>query len=84
MTPNNAKLCDYRHSDIAAGQMWVRRKLHGPHAGGLSASYLYFHADPFSGEAESCWEKFEIQRDLLALNQRNCSECLLLIVPPNV
>jgi hypothetical protein len=66
MTPNSAKHCDFCHSHIAAGQMWVRQKIHSPHAEGSSASYLYFHADPFPGDTESCWEKFEIQRDLLA------------------
>jgi hypothetical protein len=67
MTPNNAKQCDYCHSYIAAGQMWVRRKAHACQAGVPTATYLYFHADPFPGDTESCWEKFEIERELLAM-----------------
>jgi hypothetical protein len=67
MTPNNAKYCDFCHSSIVSGQMWVRQKIHNLTSDGPNTGYLYFHADPFGRESESCWEKHEIERELLDL-----------------
>lgn len=67
MRPNNPKQCEYCHSFITEGQMWVRQKIHKSCSDDSTSNYLYFHADPFPGDTESCWEKFEIKRDLLVL-----------------
>lgn len=67
MTPNHAKYCEYCHTYIAEGQMWVRQKIHSQSSDGQAANYIYLHADSLPGDTESCWEKFEIKRELLVV-----------------
>lgn len=56
--------CDYCHSSIASGQRWVREKIHDPAHRGHDPSYRRYHAEPFAGHEESCWEKHEMEREV--------------------
>lgn len=58
------KSCDYCHSSIDGEQRWVREKIYNPRADARDASYRHFHAEPFSGQNESCWEKHQMEREL--------------------
>lgn len=56
--------CDYCRSSIASGQRWVREKIYDPAHGGGEPGYHRYHAEPFAGQQESCWEKHEIEREI--------------------
>jgi len=56
------KQCDYCCSSIVSGQRWVREKLYNP---GLDPLYHYYHAEPFVGQDGSCWEKHEMEREIV-------------------
>jgi hypothetical protein len=42
----------------------VRQKIYEPHIGNGNATYRYYHASPFAGQAESCWEKDQMEREM--------------------
>jgi hypothetical protein len=58
------KHCDYCRSSISEGQRWVRQKVYNPRPDVQEIGYLHYHAEPFDGESESCWEKYELQREI--------------------
>ncbi|HXW57340.1 MAG TPA: hypothetical protein VEJ67_16435 [Candidatus Cybelea sp.] len=58
------KHCDYCHASIIEGQRWVRQKIYEPNVGDRIRTYRYYHASPFAGQAESCWEKDQIEREM--------------------
>ena len=59
-----AKDCDYCRSSIAEGQRWVRQKIYNPRLDSEETQYRHYHAEPFNGEGESCWEKRQLQREM--------------------
>ena len=59
-----AKYCEYCRSSIVEGQRWVRQKIYDPHSDSQGASYRHYHAEPFAGERESCWEKLQMEREI--------------------
>ena len=54
--------CDYCHSAIVEGQRWVRQKVYSPNSNTEDPRYRHYHAEPFDGQSESCWEK-QLERD---------------------
>ena len=52
--------CDYCHLAIGSGQRWVRERVYDP---SHDPSYRRYHAEPFFGHEESCWEKHEMERE---------------------
>lgn len=60
---DSARNCDYCRSSIAHGQRWVRQKIYDPRPESEEPRYKHYHAEPFAGERESCWEKYELQRE---------------------
>jgi hypothetical protein len=56
--------CDYCRSCIVSGQRWVREKIYDPTHNGCDPHYRRYHAEPFAGQQESCWEKHEMQREI--------------------
>jgi len=58
------KFCDYCRSSIGEDQRWVRQKIYNPRPDGNDTTYLHYHAEPFSGQTESCWEKHQMEREL--------------------
>ena len=56
--------CNYCHSSIIAGQRWVRQKIYSPCLDSREVAYLHYHAEPFFGQGESCWEKHQVEREL--------------------
>ena len=59
----NRPSCAYCGSTIEQGQRWVREKIFEPAFTGLDPTYLRYHADLFSGQDLSCWERHEIEMD---------------------
>jgi hypothetical protein len=59
--------CHYCHSPIGSGQRWVREKIYDP-AHHDDPSYHRYHAEPFAGHEESCWEKHEMEREIVRTN----------------
>lgn len=56
--------CEYCRSSIVAGQRWVREKIYDPAGAGHEPAYHRYHAEPFTGQQASCWEKHELEREL--------------------
>jgi len=48
--------CAYCGWSIKEGQRWVREKVYEP-GGGRDPIYRRYHAELFSGQELSCWEK---------------------------
>jgi hypothetical protein len=55
--------CDHCHSPIVDGQRWVRQKIYSPASNDEAPRYRHYHAEPFDGQSESCWEK-QLERDI--------------------
>jgi hypothetical protein len=60
-----ADQCAYCRSSIAAGQKWVREKIYDSALNSHDPSYLCYHGEPFEGQQGSCWEKHEMEREIL-------------------
>ena len=60
-----AKQCEYCRSSIVSGQRWVRKKIYDPTLNGHDPSYHYYHAEPFAAQEGSCWEKHEMEREMV-------------------
>jgi len=58
------KFCDHCQSSIAAGQRWVRQKIYDPGSNRQNPAYLHFHAEPFPEQEGSCWEKYQMDREI--------------------
>jgi hypothetical protein len=59
-----ANQCAYCRSSIVSGQRWVREKIYDPALNGRDASYHRYHAEPFAGQAGSCWEKHQMEQEI--------------------
>jgi hypothetical protein len=60
-----ASQCGYCRSSIVSGQRWVREKIYDAALNGRNPSYHCYHAEPFEGQEESCWEKHEMEREMV-------------------
>jgi hypothetical protein len=60
-----ANQCAYCRSSIASGQKWVREKIYDPALSSCDSSYLWYHGEPLEGQQGSCWEKHEMEREVL-------------------
>jgi hypothetical protein len=60
----DVKHCDYCRSSIVEGQRWVRQKIYNPGLDSQETRYHHYHAEPFAGQSESCWEKHEMEREI--------------------
>jgi hypothetical protein len=56
--------CAYCRSLIASGQRWVREKIYEPFADN-GPHYRRYHADLFAGEGLCCWEKHELELEIV-------------------
>ena len=57
--------CAYCRAPIESGQPWVREKIYEPTLVGQDARYRRYHADLFAKEALSCWEKHQMELDIV-------------------
>ena len=62
--------CTYCRSPIASGERWVREKTYDPALNGRDPSYHRYHAEPFAGQEGSCWEKHEMEREIVRTTAR--------------
>ncbi len=60
-----ANTCAHCKSPIESEQRWVRQKIYDPSHKDRDASYRRYHAEPFVGQNESCWEKHQLEQELL-------------------
>jgi hypothetical protein len=65
MNDSFASQCDYCRSSIASGQRWVREKIYNSALNRRDPSYHCYHAEPFEGQEGSCWEKHEMEREIV-------------------
>lgn len=65
MNTYKANECSYCRSSINPEQRWVREKIYEP-ASQLDGEprYRRYHAEVFSGEQLSCWEKHQLQQEM--------------------
>jgi hypothetical protein len=65
MNHSDAYDCGYCRSSINLDQRWVREKVYDPAPqNDREPSYRRYHAEVFSGEQLSCWEKHQLQREM--------------------
>jgi hypothetical protein len=62
--------CAYCRAPIESGQRWVREKLYEPAFTRNGPRYHRYHADLFSGEEVSCWEKHLVQQEIGRMRAR--------------
>ena len=60
-----ASYYDYCRSSIVSGQRWVREKIYDPALSSRDPSYHCYHAEPFDGQEGSCWERREMEREMV-------------------
>lgn len=72
MIANCLNKCGYCGSPIEPGQRWVREKVFEVAITGRDPSYQRYHAELFSGQELSCWEKHQMAKDT-ALNHRRAA-----------
>jgi hypothetical protein len=63
MFVSNSHVCSYCRSQIESGQRWVREKIYEPALNG-GPHYHRYHADLFTGEEVSCWEKHQMEQEI--------------------
>jgi len=61
---NRPEECAYCRATIASGERWVREKIYQPALVGQGPRYRRYHAELFTGEELSCWEKHQIEHDI--------------------
>lgn len=64
MAIQELRYCGYCNSPITAGQRWVRQKIYNPIPESIPR-YRHYHADLDFGRGESCWEKHQLDRELV-------------------
>jgi hypothetical protein len=57
--------CDYCRSSIVSEQRWVREKIYDPALNGREPSYHRYHSELFAGQEVSCWEKHQMEREII-------------------
>ena len=57
--------CAYCQSPIDEGNRWVREKIYDSVPNNNGPSYFRYHADLFVGEEISCWEKHQIELEIV-------------------
>jgi hypothetical protein len=71
MSGHNVNECGYCGCSIADGQRWVREKIFDPaYKNGGEAKYRRYHAEVFSGDQLSCWEKHLMQSEIVCTTPR--------------
>ena len=62
--------CAYCRSPIASGQRWVREKIYESAPNGDGPSYFRYHADLFDGQEASCWERHQLDLEIVRMAAR--------------
>jgi hypothetical protein len=56
--------CAYCRSPIGSSERWVREKIYEPALAHCGPRYHRYHADLFTGEELSCWEKHQVEAEI--------------------
>jgi hypothetical protein len=62
--------CAYCRAPIASGERWVREKIYEPALVGQDAPYRRYHAEVFTGQELSCWEKHQMELEVARTTAR--------------
>ena len=62
--------CTYGRAPIASGERWVREKIYESAPDGNDPSYFRYHADLFVGDEISCWEKHQMELEIIQTTAR--------------
>ena len=57
--------CACCRAPIASGDRWVREKIYESAPNGNGPSYFRYHADLFVGQEISCWEKHQMELEIV-------------------
>jgi hypothetical protein len=67
---NRPAECAYCRATIASGERWVREKIYELALVDQGPRYRRYHAELFTGEELSCWEKHQIEQDIARTTAR--------------
>ena len=62
--------CAYCRAPIASGERWVREKICEPTLVGNEPRYRRYHAELFAAEELSCWEKHQMDLEVVRAARR--------------
>ena len=62
--------CAYCRAPIASEERWVREKTYESAPNGNGPSYFRYHADLFDGQEASCWEKHQMELEIVRMAAR--------------
>lgn len=62
--------CAYCGAPIEPGERWVREKIYEPVLAHHGPRYHRYHADLFTGEEISCWEKHQVEVESARMTTR--------------
>ena len=62
--------CTYCRAPIASGERWVREKIYESAPNGNAPSYFRYHAEVFAGQEVSCWEKHQLELEIVRTTAR--------------
>jgi hypothetical protein len=61
----NSHQCAYCRAPIEPEHRWVREKIYEATPNGDGPRYFRYHADLFVGEEISCWEKHQMELEIV-------------------
>ena len=62
--------CAYCRLPIGLGERWVREKIYEPTLVGQDVHYRRYHAEVFAVGELSCWEKHQLELEILRTTPR--------------
>jgi hypothetical protein len=62
--------CTYCRAPIASGERWVREKIYESAPNGNGPSYFRYHAEVLAGQEVSCWEKHQLEMEIVRMTAR--------------
>ena len=70
MAMSSRDQCAYCRSPVGPGERWIREKIYESVPNGNGPNYFPYHADLFAGEEISCWEKHQMELEIVRTTAR--------------